>query len=82
MSLSQEQSSKHGGFAQREDTCVLPKFLVRMGPITAGAIFGAAQMYRRRDSEPESGRKLQSQSQIRCERGTETGEKVTGVVPR
>lgn len=50
VSLSQEQSSKHGGFAQREDTCVLPKFLARMGPITAGAIFGAAQMYRRGDS--------------------------------
>lgn len=81
MSLSQKQSSKHGGFAQREDTCVLPKFLARMDPITAGAIFGAAQMYRH-DSEPESGRKLQSQSQIRCERGTERGEKVTSVVPR
>lgn len=49
VSLSQEQSSKHGGFAQREDTCVLPKFLARMGPIAAGAIFGAARMCRRGD---------------------------------
>lgn len=78
VSLSQEQSSKHGAFAQREDTCVLPNFLARMGPITAGAIFGTATVTA---SLSQTGNCKVSRK-IRCERGIERGEKVISMVPR
>lgn len=74
MSLSQEQSSKHGRYAEREHLC-FTKVLARSGLITAGAIFGRVQieccLYSDDETHPESGRKLQSQSQIRCEWTTE-----------
>lgn len=66
---------------QRENTCVLPKFWHGEGLITAGAIFGRVQieccLYSDDETHPESGRKLQSQSQIRCEWTTENRRRWT-----
>lgn len=43
VSLSQEQSSKHGRCAEREHLC-FTKVLARSSLITAGAIFGRVKM--------------------------------------
>lgn len=63
--------------AQRENTCDLPKFwhgAVRWLLEPYLVEWKSNSPYSDDKTHPESGRKLQSQSQIRSERTTETGE--------